>query len=76
MPNSTSRLSIIGLGLALGITWAISIFLLGIVAWLFGWGINLVHIIASLYVGYAPTFLGTIYGTIWGSLIALLEVSS
>lgn len=60
------RLSVIGLGLALGITWAFAIFFLGIIAWLFGWGVAMVHLFGSFYIGYTPTFLGAIFGAIWG----------
>jgi len=61
-----NRLHVLNLGLALGITWAIGMFLLGIFAWLFSWGNDMVAVLGSLYLGYMPTFLGSIIGAIWG----------
>ncbi len=30
-----------------------------------GWGVQLVDVLSSLYIGYAPTFVGAIIGGIW-----------
>ena len=35
------------------------------IAWLFGWGREIVELASSLYLGYAATCLGTIIGTTW-----------
>lgn len=32
---------------------------------MFGWGQRLVEVFSSLYIGYAPTFLGGIIGGVW-----------
>lgn len=60
-----NRLNILSLGFAVGISWAVCIFFLGIMAWLFDWGTALVEITSSLYIGYKATFLGSVIGTIW-----------
>lgn len=60
-----SKISIWGLGVAIGIVWAISCFVAGITA-IFGWGNTLVEVIGSFYIGYEPTFGGAILGAIWG----------
>jgi hypothetical protein len=51
MANTNKQLSVVGLGLALGITWTFGILFLGIVAWQFGWGTDLVNLFGSFYKG-------------------------
>jgi hypothetical protein len=51
--------------LSFGITWAIAMLFIGWVA-MFGWGIRVVEVLSSLYIGFAPTFIGGIIGAIWG----------
>jgi len=45
------------LGIAVGVLWAIYVFCLGIVA-MFNWGVPMVDMLASLYIGYAASILG------------------
>jgi len=59
------RLNELSLGFALGIACAIYALFIGVVAWLFGWGITVVEVLSSLYIGYDATFWGAIIGTIW-----------
>ncbi len=66
MSNLENRLKIVSFGLALGIATSVAILFLGIVAWLFGWGTDIVNVFGSFYIGYAPSFLGSIIGMIWG----------
>ena len=58
------KLNIKALAVAIGALWAFSVLLL---AWMaaFGWGREMVTVLASLYLGYAPTFLGGIIGAVW-----------
>jgi hypothetical protein len=51
--------------LSFGITWAIAMLFIGWVA-MFGWGIRVVDVLSSLYIGFAPTFVGGIVGAVWG----------
>jgi hypothetical protein len=60
------RLGVLGFALALGVTGAVFMLFLGLAGWLFDWGTALVNLIASLYIGFAPTFPGSILGAIWG----------
>jgi len=53
-------------GLAFGIVWALGLLIMGWLAALSGWGIGLVNVIGSVYLGYSPTFGGAIIGAIWG----------
>ncbi len=66
MSHNHHRLGVASLGLAAGITWAIGLLVLGWVSWWSGWGAQMVAVIGSVYVGYQPTFWGTIIGAIWG----------
>ncbi len=62
----TSKLAVVTFGLAFGFIWAFGAFLLGIMAALSGWGITIVEVLSSLYIGYSPTFVGSIAGAVWG----------
>ena len=46
-----ASLGVVSLGLAVGIAWALGVFLLGLGAGLFDWGIPVVAVLASLYRG-------------------------
>lgn len=59
------KLNVKALALSLGITWSLCTLFLGWVA-TFGWGARIVDVMSSLYIGYAPTFIGGIIGGIWG----------
>lgn len=61
-----ATLGVISFGLAIGVVWAIAVFLLGMAAWLFGWGVDIASALASLYIGYSPSFVGAIAGAVWG----------
>jgi hypothetical protein len=59
------RLGTLSLGVALGITAALIVFLMGLTTALFGWGILVVQVLATLFIGYEPTFVGAICGAVW-----------
>ncbi len=59
------RLGVLAFGLAFGSATSIAMLFLGITS-SFGWGNRLVELFASLYIGFAPTVLGTILGMLWG----------
>lgn len=54
-----------GLGLAIGVTWALYMLFLGWAA-AFGWGTDLVKLMSSMYLGFHAGFWGGIVGAIWG----------
>lgn len=66
MSCEKARLHVVSFGLAFGITWALATFLLGLSAWLLGWGTNMVSVMGEMYIGFEPTLLGSIIGAIWG----------
>lgn len=43
-----------------------SCYFLGWVGGLFHWGVDIVEVMSSLYIGFATTFLGGIIGALWG----------
>ncbi len=75
-----ARLDVLSMALAFGISMAALMFLLGLFAWLTGLMGATVDMVATFYIGFAPTFLGSIIGGIWaffeglifGALIAWL----
>ncbi len=75
-----ATLGVISFGLAVAVTSAVFTFFLGLMATFFGWGIELAGALSSLYIGFSPTFVGTIAGAVWafvtgfvaGVMIALL----
>jgi len=61
-----NTLSVKGFGIAFGVISAAYVFLLGIAAALWGWGTDMVDVMSSFYVGYSPTFAGSVIGAIYG----------
>jgi len=59
-----NRIQPLPLGIAVGVLWAIYVFFAGIVA-MFGWGVALVDVLASLYLGYGASIVGAIIGAVW-----------
>ena len=59
-----ARLKVVPMAFALGVTWGTGIMLLGWVS-AAGWGTKLREVFSSLYLGYAPTFLGGVIGGLW-----------
>ena len=74
LPHVVTRatLGVLSLGVALGITNALIVFLLGITTALAGWGILVVQVLATLYIGYEPTLLGAITGAVWAFVDAFI----
>jgi hypothetical protein len=67
-----ATLGVISFGLAVGLTWAILVFVLGLLAALLGWGVVIAAALSSLYIGYGPTFVGSIAGAVWAFVNGLL----
>lgn len=72
MTRNYTQLSKIRLAFALGLIWGLGWLLLGWAAWLWQYGIPIVNLMASAYLGYAPTFAGAIIGGIWGFVDAFI----
>ncbi len=65
-------LGVISFGLAVAVTSAAGTFFLGLMATFFGWGIELAAALSSLYIGFSPTFVGTIAGAVWAFVTGFL----
>jgi len=65
------RIKVKALGLAFGLTWAGVIFLLGLTA-SFGYGVDFVEFISRLNIGYGPTLVGSIIGSLWAFVEAFI----
>lgn len=59
------KLSVKGLAIGLGASWAICMLFVGWVA-MFGWSVKFVEVMSSVYIGFEPSFLGGIIGAVWG----------
>lgn len=65
MNDKHSDLHVLSFGLAVGVTWALGLFILGIINLFSPYGMTFMISIASVYIGYAPTLIGSIIGAIW-----------
>jgi len=64
-PVASAPLGVISFGLALGITAALIVFMIGVATAFFGWGILVVQVLSTLLIGYEPSFIGAIAGAVW-----------
>lgn len=60
------RLSGCALGIALGITWGLGLFVLGVFNIRGDWGGQLLDLLSSIYLGFNSTFIGACIGFLWG----------
>ena len=60
------KLNVKAFGLACGIMWSLAMIFLGLLNTFSNWGSEFEGIMATLYIGYAPTILGSILGGLWG----------
>jgi len=60
-----NRLNVKALAIALGSSWALCILFAGWAA-IFGWSVQFVDVMGSVYPGYGASFLGGIIGALWG----------
>ena len=65
------RINVKAFGLALGLTWAGGIFILGFAA-SFGYGVEIVDFISKGYIGYEATLKGASIGAVWAFVDAFI----
>ena len=61
-----AKLGVISFGLAIGVTWALSVAFLAVMAAAFKWGVVFAMTLQNLYIGFGPNFVGAIAGAVWG----------
>tara|TARA_Y100000310_G_scaffold344380_1_gene456856 strand:- start:1729 stop:1989 length:261 start_codon:yes stop_codon:yes gene_type:complete len=60
--------------LAAGLWWGLAIFALGLAGTFFSYGLAMIGVISSVYIGYAPTIIGTLIGTFWAIIDLFIGV--
>lgn len=68
MGTHAHRLSACALGVAMGVSWALGILVVGLVAMQNGWGKPFVDLFGSIYIGYTATVQGSFVGAGWALL--------
>lgn len=63
--HHTMKLHVCGFAFASALTWAISVFILGMMSMNMNWGNAMMSVLASIYVGFAPTWMGCLIGAGW-----------
>jgi len=61
-----AKLNVKAFGLACGILWGASMLVMGLADTASTWGDSWGQVMASVYLGYTPTVIGSIIGAIWG----------
>jgi hypothetical protein len=56
------KLCPVSLGLSLGLTWGLSVLIMGLVAHVYAYGKPFVAAVGALYIGYHPSISGSIIG--------------
>lgn len=59
------KLSVKGLAVGLGVSWSVCMLFAGWVS-IFGWCTKFVEVMASVYIGLKPSFIGGVIGALWG----------
>lgn len=67
-----SRLKVFSLGMAIGIATGLWFLLWGWSGWLMGMGHDVIHLVGSVYKGFAPTLIGGLFGGLWGFIDGFL----
>lgn len=62
------KLNACKLALAVGIVWAVGVFLMALIAMSNGYGMQFVDFMSSFYIGYKADLAGAFMGLIWGFL--------
>ena len=68
------KLNPLALGMALGVIWGFTLFVMGLIAASgSSYGVPFITAIGTVYIGYAPSFLGSLMGGIIGFIDAFID---
>lgn len=67
-----AKLDVKAFGFACGIIWGAGMLILGLAGHFFAYGAKFGEAMASIYIGYTPTLLGSVIGGIWGFIDATI----
>jgi len=65
-------LNVKNFALAGGILWGAAMFVMTLIALSTNYGIEILSLISTVYIGYTVSFMGAIIGAIWGFLDAFI----
>lgn len=68
MSEKCAKLSKFGFGMGLGVTWALGVFILAMLAMYLDMGKPMVDLLAQFYKGFDATLPGSAIGSAWGFL--------
>lgn len=60
------RWSVRGLALSCGILWALAMLFMGLMGLYYGYGLEFLKVMESVYVGFELSLMGVVIGTVWG----------
>jgi len=66
MSGNYCKLCACKFGFALGLIWGLGTLLLGWAGWLWGFGVPVIMLWSHVYLGFAPTLVGGLWGGLWG----------
>ena len=72
---NTLKFHVFALAATFGIVWGAAVLLLGLAASLLGWGVPMVRLLGTVYLGYEPDLPGTLIGTAWAAQKAKVTVT-
>lgn len=67
-----SKLCPVSFGLALGVFWGVTLFILGLIAHHYMYGKAFIDAMGHLYLGYGPTYMGSVIGGLIGFVDAFI----
>lgn len=66
MSEKSNKLSVCSLGVAMGVTYGLSLLIMGLLATFCQWGNAVVELLSTMYIGYGATVVGSVIGALWG----------
>ncbi len=67
-----AKLDIKAFGLTAGILWGVAMIIIGVADIYTSWADSFGAIMSSAYIGYSPTWVGSLIGGVWGFIDAFI----